>query len=320
MENQNKNTCPACESPDYRIIRDTIRYDIKRNVRECMECGLVYLEALIGSFKDYYAGRAYKNRYGPAPDRSASVQEIFDAYRPFQDDIIQEIRHLLRPKTSVLDIGCQTGHFLDALKGKVGTRVGLELGQEEVAFIRKQFDFPVYDALIENTEIAKSPFDLITCIQVLEHVENPRSFLEGVRKHLKPGGHVYIEIPNLNEALLTCYPECGYRNFHFHEPHILYFSVPALKKLLDEAGFVGEYKTVQRYNLLNHINWILTGKPQQHFSRGNQTPKLITDSAAPRTAASDLNEFIARADKEYKNILKKHGLGEMITFIGTKTK
>jgi len=310
--------CGLCGSSSYAIVRDSVRHDIKRKVLRCGQCNFVYLEPLEQVGPDYYSGQDYRQRHGPTINQTANCQEIFNTYYPFQKDIIGEIETILRPDMKVLDVGCSTGHFLAALKGKVGERVGMEFNRDEVDFIRHNLDFKVYSEPIEQLVMPEGPFDLITALQVLEHVDHPLTFIKNLMKHLKPGGHLYLELPNINDPLLEYYQVPGYDDFYFREPHLSYFSVRTLRRLLDQAGLAGPIKTVQRYNFLNHLHWKFTNQPQGNFVIGNSDPVLVATTGGDAAVKQDLNDFIKRTDEEYKKIIIKHGLGESLTFLGKK--
>lgn len=309
------NQCALCNSLKHTVIRDTLRYGVKRKVLRCEDCGYVFLEEKNDS-QEFYTTTEYRTNYGPDLKKVSNSEEIFKTYFPHQGPTIAEIKHLLTPTTSVLDVGCSTGQFLAALKGMVGIRVGLELSQDAVSYIRTHLDFPAYSELIQTVSITEGPFDLVTSLQTVEHVPNPIDFIRHLGRQLKPGGYVYIELPNLADPLISCYQIPGYADFYFREPHVSYFTKDTLRKAVEAAGFVGEIKTVQRYNLMNHLHWIMTGKPQDNFTMGNGTPAIVTVENVDASLKSELNDFIAKADREYKKIIEKHGLGECLTFLG----
>jgi len=236
-------------------------------------------------------------------------------YLPYQHLIHESMGTLLKSGTKILDVGCSTGHFLHSLKGRVNTRVGVELSSEEVAFVRKNLDFPVYDKPVETLHIPEGPFDVITALQVLEHVEDPITFLRNLGKHLKPNGHLYLELPNIDDVLLVAYGAKGYETFYYREPHLSYFSKATLRRALSKAGFAGEIRTVQRYTLMNHIHWITAQKPQSNFDLG-MTAQLVPH--AKTSAEKALNAFIERTDREYRDLVGKLGLGESLVFVGKK--
>ncbi|MBI4088145.1 class I SAM-dependent methyltransferase [Candidatus Kaiserbacteria bacterium] len=313
-------SCKLCGSTRHAVIRDTLRHGIKRKVLRCIRCSFVFLEPKKKGSRDYYSGKEYRKRYGPTINKASTPREIFDMYLPFQSRIVDEFRNALKPGIKVLDVGCSAGHLLAALKGKVKERVGIELSREEAAFVRKTQGIPVYSEAIETVDIPEGPFDLVVSARVLEHVEDPLVFLKALARHVKPGGYVYLDVPNLNDALLSLFNVSGYADRYFREPHLSYFSPKTFKRFLTKAGYRGTVKTVQRYNMLNAMNWIETGKPQANFTIGNRIPTLAEDSSGHTKARRDLNALIKVTDERYKRILEKHGLGEALVFFGTVNK
>lgn len=308
--------CPLCGSSKKSVLRTRVRYGIRRKVFTCGSCAMVYLEPAKGGMKQFYAGKEYRKRYGPVLGHASAAKKVFETYALYQQPIVDQLKPILKKDMKVLDVGCSAGQFLNSLKGLVRTRVGLELSADEVAFIRKELGFKVYDRPIEEVTIKEGPFDLITCLQTLEHVENPVNFLRHLGKNLKPNGYLYLELPNIDDVLITRYEVSGYADFYYREPHLSYFSKKTLRDAVKKAGFTGQIGNVQRYSLLNHIHWIQTGLPQSDFRIGNSTPALIP--GARDVAGKELNLFIRDADIRYKQLLKKLGLGESLTFLGKK--
>lgn len=308
--------CTLCHSSNQTVMRDTLRYGIKRNVLRCSDCGFVFLEAATADSTSFYANKNYRNTYGPNLKKMSNAEEVFNAYFPHQAPMVEKIKHLFTPTTSVLDVGCSSGQFLAALKGLVGTRVGLELSQDGAEFIRTKLDFPVYSEPIETVTITEGPFDIVTAFQTVEHVANPIEFVRNLSRQLKPGGYLYLELPNLKDALISAYQVPGYADFYYREPHVSYFTKETLQKLIDQVGLVGEIGTAQRYNFFNHMSWIMTNAPQSDFSQGNGTPKLVTASGVDENIQTELNDFIARVDHEYIALIEKLGMGESLTFLG----
>jgi SAM-dependent methyltransferase len=61
---------------------------------------------------------------------------------------------------------------------------------------RTQLDFPDFDLCRPPTELP-GPFDLVICEQVLEHVPDPLTAVDTLRRLCKPNGHVYVSTPFL---------------------------------------------------------------------------------------------------------------------------
>lgn len=310
--------CYLCEKPNLKIIRTKLRHDIKRNVLQCQHCGIVYLEPKKEDLAEFYK-KDYRKLYTPVIGKVLNSKESFDIYLPFQQARLDLIKEKLNPGMKALDIGCSSGHFLYTLKPYVKEVIGIEFNREDADFVERVLGIKVYTNSIENTDIPLEYFDLITAFQVLEHIDKPLEFLKTISKYLKPGGLLYIEIPNINDALISLYNLESYQDFWFREPHIFYYSPQTLSLLLKRAGFRGRVNTIQSYNFLNHMNWMLAGIPQKSIDIGMSEPVLVSNnSLTDNEIKNTLNTFIQRVDKEYKMILEKYNLGNTIVFIGKK--
>lgn len=310
-------TCHLCGRNEFDVLRRKLRFEIARNVLKCRSCALVFLEPKSVDLPNYYAGD-YRNRYTAVPGKAMSSKEIFDMYLPFQKDRIKEIESILRADAKVLDVGSSTGHFLNALAPYVRETVGIEFNRDNAAFSRS-LGITTYTEPIENTDLSPASFDLITLFQILEHVEEPVKFLQSLGRYLKPNGHLVVEVPNLDDALLSIYNVRAFADFWFIEPHLYYFNTATLKKILEKAGFAGRIKSTQEYSLMNHLNWLLVGKPQASAKIGMDTPALAHGKTADMLTGRALNEWLQKTDDEYRRLLEEHGVGGKLLFIGQKS-
>jgi len=310
--------CYLCGKPDTEVIRTRLRYNIKRNVLKCRDCGLVFLEEKKGNLRDYYE-KDYRKLYGPVIGQEVSPEEQFEIYLPFQQSRIDDIRPYLKPDMRALDIGCASGYFLYALGELVQERVGIELNKQDMEFARRKLGIKVYDCPLEETDLPPEYFDIVFMFDVLEHVEDPVQFLRTARRYIKPEGSIYIEVDNIDDSLLSVYGIQEYADFYYREPHLFYFSPKTLKSVAEKGGFSGEVKTMQQYNFLNQINWILTGKPQPSATSGMSPPVLVTTSQVGGEIGSAFNEWIKKVDSEYKELLNRYSLGDVVVFRGRRT-
>jgi len=308
--------CYLCRGTELKVIKTKLRHNIKRNVFKCKSCGLVFLEPKELDFKDYY-NKEYRKLYTPVIGKALSSKQVFDIYLPFQQKRIDEIKEILNKGMRVLEIGCSAGFFLYALKNHVKECVGIEFNKEDAKFVNEELGIKVYTESIENTGIPQNYFDIVIMHFVLEHLNDPIKFLKTISKYLKDSGYIYIKVPNIQDSLLSVYHVKAYSDFWFREPHIYYFSSKTLLKVVGEAGFTGDIKTVQEYNFINQLNWILTGKPQRSADIGMSEPVLVTSDSAP-PIKKDFNEWMQKVNKEYIKLLNKHDIGESILFIGKK--
>ena len=103
------------------------------------------------------------------------------------------IANSLSPGTSVLDVGCFDGGFLEGLVGSYRC-FGIEIHpQARLQAKRKGISLIGLDF----SDVA-GQFDCITAFDVIEHVENPVRFLSRCMDAVRPGGHVLISTGNLD--------------------------------------------------------------------------------------------------------------------------
>ena len=114
----------------------------------------------------------------------------------------------------------------------------------------------------------------------MEHTFDPLSFLNTIYYYLKPGGIVYIEVPNLDDALLKVYDSKTFKNIFYHIAHRWYFSSESLNKLMEKARFKGEIMFTQMYNVLNHMQALVDKPMNLELAQG--TPNLPMTDIAPK--------------------------------------
>ncbi len=314
----NKGKCYLCGSKHLKVIRTKLRYGIKRNVFECEKCSFVFLEPKTKNLKEYY-NEEYRKIYSPIINTLLTSKELFTIYFPLQRKIINKIKNLLNLESRVLEIGCSAGHFLYAIRDKVKECIGIEFNKSDARFVNEELKIKVYDRPIEETNLKKNSFDIIYANQVLEHIEDPINFLRKVSRYLKSTGKIVVQVPNIQDPLLSLYHSKEYSDFWFREPHISYFSPRTLLKVFEKAGFSGKITLTQDYGFINHLNWILKGKPQKSLSEGVSDPILINSNLVSGKVRDDFNNWIQKVNKEYLLLLNKHGFGENLLFIGEKT-
>ncbi len=97
----------------------------------------------------------------------------------------------------ILDAGCGTGGTLEWLerKGVSGFAVGVDFSDHALSFCRKRSSAPVSRASVMELPFAGESFNLITCVDVLQHLPSPDGDLAAVKEFsraLKPGGVIFV--------------------------------------------------------------------------------------------------------------------------------
>jgi SAM-dependent methyltransferase len=103
--------------------------------------------------------------------------------------------------------------------------------------------------------------DVIFLFHVFEHLTDPASWLVAAKRLLAPGGQIVIEVPSLDDPLLSLYKSSTYRDFYFQKQYSFVCSAALLRRVLEHNGFAVEVMPYQRYGLENHLTRPVDGRP-----------------------------------------------------------
>jgi SAM-dependent methyltransferase len=132
----------------------------------------------------------------------------------------------LPPQAHILDAGCGSGRNLVEL-ARFGTAVGLEPSARGAEVARARGVGEVVEAGIDSMPFDDASFDLITLLDVLEHIEDDRGALLGLRRVARPGGVLLITVP--------AYPQL----WSSHDELNLHYRRYTRRALLDRAEEAG---------------------------------------------------------------------------------
>jgi len=253
-------SCYLCGNADCSRIHDTIRYNLTPRPYRCGNCGFIFLFPRMtpDTEKEFYE-KIYRSNYV-----KQTAKNQWEVSLPETKARVSRFLNLFTPESRILEIGCASGSFLFEAKGHVKSVTGIELTESFVEYAKGR-GLNVKKTLDDLPDHA---FDLIFMFHVLEHIDDPIAFLKGVGKKLAPGGKLIVEVPNVDDILVSVYKINGHLDFYWEVAHHYYFSKKSLSTVLERAGYSFEIIPLQRYDLSNHLNWMLTGKPggQGRFS------------------------------------------------------
>jgi len=138
-----------------------------------------------------------------------------------------------RERPSVLDVGCATGALLDFLRGHGWRVTGVEISPS-AEYGRNIRGLDIKALPLEENKFPNQSFDAVLASHLIEHLNNPRSFLAEINRVLKKGGRVFITTPNISGFQARLFGG-RWRSAIFD--HLYLFSVRTLKKLLKNTGF-----------------------------------------------------------------------------------
>lgn len=176
----------------------------------------------------------------PASDLTALYAELDDPeYEAGHDYRLQQMERMLaqslrhRPGAErLLDVGAGSGLMVEAA-GKHGMQaVGVEPSHALVRAAHRR-GLPVHQGVLPHPELDEPRFDLVTCLDVIEHVRDPVGLLRHLRDQLAPGGLAVVSTPDVES-----WPRrlLGRRWWHFRTAHVGFFPTSALDEALRRAG------------------------------------------------------------------------------------
>ena len=280
--------CGLCGSDDAAFVRSGVRHSPDDKVFRCRSCGLVYLwprpderEAAAYYAEDYHPD------YGEPP--------VEERYVPDLDEARVRVRRLLDvlgPDKALLEVGGGTGAFATSVAPYVGAVTVVEPENDARRFMHSMG----VRAVAAIDELPQESFNLVVLFHVLEHVPSPTTFAASLRRLLRPNGRLVVEVPNVDDALVARYEVEDYIPFYYQRAHLYYFSAATLRFALEGAGLDVDIRGVQRYDLSNHLRWMLTGEPGGHGHYGELfTPGLLTAYADALVAAGHADTLWAVA-------------------------
>jgi SAM-dependent methyltransferase len=152
---------------------------------------------------------------------------------------------------SLLELGCGEGGLGALVKQRQKCRVvGIELDPEASTVARKKLD-DVYTGDVRHIiEVIDERFDCIVASEIVEHVDDPWSLLDELRRVTSPGGRLVISIPNIANASLIGDLVRGRFDYTYIglacAGHLRFFTRASIRDLLDIAGWRVESIVPQR--------------------------------------------------------------------------
>jgi len=265
--NPQEMSCYLCGSTKCSRIHDNIRYDLPPRPFRCDQCGFVFLYPRMTpeTEKEFY-----ENTYRSVYDNQ-NAKSLWEASLPEAKRRVSRFMDLYSPDMRLLEIGCASGYFLSEVKEHVKSVTGVELTKDFVKYARGR-GLDVRESL---DQIPDNSCDLIFMFHVLEHIVDPIHFLKELKKKLPENGKLIIEVPNVEDVLVSVYKIKEHLDFYWEIAHNYYFSKHSLACVLDRAGYQAEIFPLQRYDLSNHMYWMQYGKPGgQGYYNSIFTPTL----------------------------------------------
>ncbi|MGH1472198.1 MAG: bifunctional 2-polyprenyl-6-hydroxyphenol methylase/3-demethylubiquinol 3-O-methyltransferase UbiG [Cellvibrionaceae bacterium] len=163
-------------------------------------------------------------------------------------------------ETTLLDVGCGGGLICEGLAQRGATVTGIDMGEAPLSVaklhaLESQLDIDYRQITAEGlAEEQPEQYDVVTCLEMLEHVPDPSAVVKACMALVKPGGHVYFSTISRNpkayvfailgaEYILNMLPKGTHDYAKFIKPS-------ELAQWIREAGLELQHMTGLTYNPL----------------------------------------------------------------------
>jgi len=226
--------CNLCGQDDAQFLY-TPRLSPGPVVR-CWNCGLVYINPI----KQIEKLTEYQCDIIPSPTEKTNSQFYQQIYladaklkHRLYGEILDRIEFVTRGAGMLLDIGSYLGLFMQAAIARGWQCKGIEPDRDAWLY-SKNLGLDVCLDVLEKCKFISQSFEVVTLLQVFEHVYDPRQMLLNIHKILRPKGIVFIEVPNID---CICFKIIGKWHRHFAKHHFTFFTPKTLRSLLNLCGF-----------------------------------------------------------------------------------
>jgi len=262
--NPTNTPCPYCHSAVELHFSTHINYFF-----HCSDCDLIFKIGKHPADRDnpekYYA-ESYFDEY--------AYDQLSGQRNNLYSHILNRIENVTDTGT-LLDVGCGCGVFLKVARDRGWNIAGIDISEESIAYCERILGTGVAQQGTFKDLSRENVYDVITMINVLDHLTEPWVVINKAGFLLRPGGLIFLRFPNgiLHPTLFKMSEKVRAENFihRFLVFHEYSFTPKFISKLLSDRGFskivirnsplvkghvYGSNPAKKRFgNFLNHMIW-----------------------------------------------------------------
>lgn len=229
MEHVVCNLCNADNSMPYCTVG-------RFNVVRCRQCGLFYTNP---RHTPQEAIKLYSETYFASDEPSSFGYDDYAAHaeglKQVFEDNMRIIEQRVQPPAAILDVGCAFGYFIEVALSRGWQAEGVEISAFASEMARKRTGATVRTGTLLDAPIDSASFEAVTMWDSLEHTLDPSAELKQVNRILKPGGYVFMTVPNASSLTARAMGPYWY-GFKSAAEHNYFFSRDTLGRMLENAG------------------------------------------------------------------------------------
>lgn len=301
---KNSRKCPVCNSAKYSKLRFCLNSE-NPFWRKCKNCKSIYAHEI--------------------PTKAAIEEHYVGYYNGINLDIPEFVRSTLKKRinglskyrtelNNVLDIGFGAGVFLQAAQSEGWSCFGTEYSPDSIR-IGNANGWTVHKGDLNDGDLV-GPFDIVTAIEVLEHVSNPEVIVRIASNRLRAAGGFYGTTPNSNSinAILLgekwsvlSYPE-----------HQVLLNKRSMKILFNNSNLNPILIGSTGFNPIDIINLLRFKVDKQKSSDRNDIDRVSGGYAI--NSVFESRKTLALVKKLINRILTIFRIGDSLVFLAEKAK
>ncbi len=209
----------------------------------CNQCDLSFVNpriasAVLNKKLDLWAEQDVVDQERLATSFSPDTQRYYRRFLTWVEPFVSTRQRRL------VDVGCSTGGFLSVAADDGWEARGIEVGVASAQYAKETLGLCVKQQSIYTTDLEPSSADLVSMIEVIEHLQDPVLAVKRVNQLLVPGGLLLITTPNFDALYRRLFAERWWV-VNCEDEHIVLFNMNSLVKLLESQGFEVLLKRVQ---------------------------------------------------------------------------
>jgi acetyltransferase-like isoleucine patch superfamily enzyme/SAM-dependent methyltransferase len=225
--------CPICEGWTVRVNpRGDYAY------QRCLQCETAHLNPAPSgdALNEYYEKFHLRMSDGGIfEDFEKRTSADFPAKARIVARHLQNRFRLETEAPRVVDVGCGKGSFVRQLGVHDLRAEGIDISARAVSEGTTRGIVGLRAGHLSDQRDWIDQFDAATCCATIEHVSNPRDFLDSVHSALKPGGLLFLDTGLAGDAVERWAP--GLIQWYDAPQHLFVFSRAGMEKLLRQSGF-----------------------------------------------------------------------------------
>lgn len=268
-------TCALCGRTSDRVVTvapDPLTGTGRFRLVRCAGCDTVFISPRPGREA---IGQYYPEAYGPHRSLDAPGRR----FRKRKSRRFEPVLHL--PPGRYLDVGCGSGADLVRMSERGWKVAGFDVSERAAAAGRASGLDIRSGSELADARFDGASFDLVTLFCVLPHVHDPLALLREIHRLLRPGGTLFMTVPNLHSVNFWLFRSHWY---HLEPPrHLHFFSARSFRAMADRSGFAaagrrfrsggGGFKNSLRYAEVRSrpggfLHPLTRIKPVRGFARG----------------------------------------------------